>query len=67
MIFSGATDKELFRREIHDFLDQIASCPDSPRMCPICGREMKYRDATFVLYGTESSWKIRVPVCDCEH
>ena len=64
MIFSGATDKELFRREIHDFLDQIASRPDSPRMCPICGREMKYLDATFVLYGTESSWKIRVPVCD---
>ena len=67
MASPSATNNDLFRLEIQEFLDQAASRPDSPQVCQKCGREMKYRDATFILYGTRSSWKIRVPVCDCEH
>jgi hypothetical protein len=67
MASSSATDKDLFRLEIQEFLDQAAARPDSPRICPNCGREMEYREVTFILYGTKSFWKIRVPVCDCEH
>ena len=66
MTSSIATDNDLFRLEIREFLDQAAALPDLPRVCTNCGREMEYRDAVFILYGSGSTWKIRVPVCDCE-
>jgi hypothetical protein len=52
--------------EIQDFFDKASKVADVPQFCTVCGREMKYFDATFFLYGTESSWKLRVPVCDCQ-
>jgi hypothetical protein len=62
---SSAMDNDLLL-EIRNFLDQAASLSASPRICTHCGKEMGYRDATFIVYGSASSWKIRLPVCDCE-
>jgi len=52
--------------EIENFFEKVSALAKVPQVCSICGREMKYFDATFFLYGTESSWELRVPVCDCQ-
>ena len=61
-----ATENESLRLEIEDFFDQAASRRNIPYVCAACGKKMKYLNATFLLYGTESSWEIRLPVCGCK-
>ena len=54
------------KREIRDFLLAASSTPTHCDICPRCGREMKYVEATFWLYGEKNHpARIRVPVCCC--
>ena len=65
-VSSCAEENESQRLDIQAFFDAVASRPDARYTCTLCGREMKYLDATFLLYGTDSSWQIRLPICDCK-
>jgi len=49
---------------LEDFFT-VESLSDEPPYCSRCGAAMQYRDATFWLYGTDSAWNLRVPMCAC--
>ena len=59
-------DQERLRLEIQNFFDKASTFANDPQFCRSCGRRVKFLDATFILYGTSSTWKLRVPVCDCK-
>jgi hypothetical protein len=48
------------------FLDDVASRPAERQTCSCCGNEMEYLETTLMLFGTDSSWNVRVPICRCE-
>ena len=51
---------------VEAFLDKVSLIPPQPRWCLQCGREIKYRKATFSLFGTKLTWQVLLPVCACE-
>ncbi len=52
------------RQALSDFLAR-ASLQPRDLICPQCGQKMEYVTTTFSLYGSETSWQIRLPVCAC--
>src|SRR5215831_1708323 len=53
------------KQQIEKFLKSAAAESNERHLCSRCGAEMKSIDTTFSLLGTNSTWKIKVPLCRC--
>src|SRR5215469_12814516 len=56
--------RDQLRGAIQELLRATSLNPQR-RICPHCGREMQHIDATCSLYGSETQWKVQLPVCSC--
>ena len=53
------------KQDIKNFLKATANSKASQRVCPRCGEWMGYVDTDFSIYGEDSHFRIRLPVCSC--
>ena len=53
------------KEALKDFLKAAADTQPHEQLCPLCGQQMAYVDTNFLIYGEDSSWSIRLPVCSC--
>src|SRR5215469_6177355 len=53
------------KQAIKEFLTEASSSLRQPSKCPRCGRAMQHLNATFSIYGSDTRWKIALPVCPC--
>lgn len=53
------------KTSIQEFLAEVSSSVPPDSKCPRCGAQLQYVETTFRLYGVESQWRVRVPVCQC--
>jgi hypothetical protein len=53
-------------QQIEQFFGGVAGNLREKQLCNRCGKEMGWMDTTFSLYGTDSVWRVRVPVCGCK-
>jgi hypothetical protein len=60
-------DQHSLRIAIDEFFNKAALCSTTPQLCKNCGQEMNYLQSTFFLYGTDSSWTVRIPACECSN
>ena len=58
--------REALEQQIRTFFGGVAANPREKQLCDRCAKEMEWMDTTFSLYGTDSAWRVRVPLCDCQ-
>lgn len=58
--------RDQLRHSILEFLRATSSKPPSG-FCSRCGQKMQHIAATFSLYGSDTQWKVQLPVCSCSH
>jgi len=58
-------DHSDLKQEIKNFLKATANSQAGRRVCPLCGEWMDYVDTDFSIYGEDSHFRVRLPVCSC--
>jgi len=53
------------KQQIKNFLESAAAKSNQRQLCARCGALMTYIDMSFSLMGTNSTWKIKLPLCGC--
>jgi hypothetical protein len=62
---STESEKEKLVESIRAFLTEMSLRAAHPRCCLQCGAVMQHLDVTIWLYGTDSGWNLRLPICPC--
>ncbi len=59
-------NRQQIKQQIKQLLDEASQQVPVEATCPNCGRAMQQARTTFGLFGSDLSWNISLPFCDCK-